>query len=371
MTHTRTVFYCRNSDIVPSNYYRLAQYVPFLKSNIVIRNTIPTKLYLTYREKKLKSSFSGILINAFTYLVILLKVCYYLMIDLAVPPKYIFVSKTFIPRYDSFIVLFLIKLVSKKTKIVWDFDDNILESHEISVRQFKFLEKTASTILVTNQYLADLLSVSDKVCILPTTDLTLKDIDLKEINKARLNIFSKVIKIIWVGTAGNLKYLQLVVDQLDVAAKEISEKYHKATELIIISEGNFDHDCQYLKIINIKWTRDRAAREILKAHIGIMPLEDNAYTRGKGAFKLIQYMSGGLPIIGSNVGFNKTVVDKEIGALANDSAKSAWLDALLMMVKNGHKWEEYSLKSYKKYQNDFSYKKNINILNNILSGVNK
>lgn len=67
-----------------------------------------------------------------------------------------------------------------------------------------------------------------------------------------------------------------------------------------------------------------------------MPLEDNAYTRGKWAFKLIQYMSGGLPIIGSNVGFNKTVVDKEIGALANNSAKSAWLDALLMMVKNGH-----------------------------------
>lgn len=261
MTCTRTTLYCRNSDIVPSNYYRLAQYVPFLKSNITIRNTTPTKLYLAYRAKKSKSSILGIFINILTYFVILFRVCYYLITDLVIPPNYILVSKTFIPRFNSFIVELLIILVSKKTKIIWDFDDNILESHEISSRQFKLLESKAEKIIVTNNYLADMISVSNKVIMLSTTDSTLKDINLKEINKTRLNTFKKMIKIIWVGTAGNLKHLELAIDQLDIAAKDILENYHKTTELIIISEGVFKHNCKYLKIVNIKWTENRQRKK--------------------------------------------------------------------------------------------------------------
>lgn len=115
--------------------------------------------------------------------------------------------------------------------------------------------------------------------------------------------------------------------------------------------------------------REQAAQEILNAHVGIMPLENNAYTRGKGSFKLIQYMSGGLPIIGSSVGFNNIVVDDHIGVLVRDSVEFAWRDALLKVVRNRFVWKEYSLKSFDKYQESFSYKKNINILNNILLGV--
>ena len=56
-------------------------------------------------------------------------------------------------------------------------------------------------------------------------------------------------------------------------------------------------------------------KEIISAHIGIMPLPDNDFTRGKGGFKLIQYMSTAMPVIASAVGFNKQIVTKDFGYL--------------------------------------------------------
>lgn len=73
------------------------------------------------------------------------------------------------------------------------------------------------------------------------------------------------------------------------------------------------------------WSEEREVDDLLECDIGIMPLPDTPWTRGKCAFKLIQYMACGLPCIASPVGANLEVVGPQTGILAGNTDE--WLQA--------------------------------------------
>lgn len=100
------------------------------------------------------------------------------------------------------------------------------------------------------------------------------------------------------------------------------------------------------------------------AHIGLMPLMDSEFTKGKGGFKLIQYLSAALPIIGSNVGFNKAVCDDSVGKLLDDIYNK---DDLLLTIKTIiNNWESLSLNALEKWNQNFSFEKSLNFWKKIL-----
>ena len=74
------------------------------------------------------------------------------------------------------------------------------------------------------------------------------------------------------------------------------------------------------------WSQETEVQELKTCHIGIMPLTDDAFSQGKSAFKLIQYLGAGLPSIASPVGENRKVITPETGFLANGAAE--WIDAI-------------------------------------------
>jgi glycosyltransferase involved in cell wall biosynthesis len=61
-------------------------------------------------------------------------------------------------------------------------------------------------------------------------------------------------------------------------------------------------------IERVPWSSDTEAQSLAGAHIGVMPLTDDAWSRGKCAFKLLQYMAAALPCVASPVGANKEAV---------------------------------------------------------------
>ena len=67
--------------------------------------------------------------------------------------------------------------------------------------------------------------------------------------------------------------------------------------------------------------------------VGIMPLPDEPWARGKCGFKLIQYMASGLPVIASPVGVNKEIVDDGINGFLTESNEQ-WIEALEKLYKN-------------------------------------
>lgn len=86
------------------------------------------------------------------------------------------------------------------------------------------------------------------------------------------------------------------------------------------------------------WTREREVAEVQGFDIGVMPLPDDRWTRGKCGYKLVQYMACGKPVVASPVGVNATIVRDGIdGCLAADAA--AWAAALDALVRDAARRE--------------------------------
>jgi glycosyltransferase involved in cell wall biosynthesis len=77
----------------------------------------------------------------------------------------------------------------------------------------------------------------------------------------------------------------------------------------------------------VPWSKETELAALQALDVGIMPLADSPWERGKCGFKLIQYMACGLPVVASPVGANREIViDGETGALA--ATQDEWVSAL-------------------------------------------
>jgi glycosyltransferase involved in cell wall biosynthesis len=79
--------------------------------------------------------------------------------------------------------------------------------------------------------------------------------------------------------------------------------------LRIVSNEKFD--IPGLRVENVEWTLDGEPREIAKFDVGIMPLSDDPFSRGKSSYKLLQYMAAGVPALASAVGMNVEVAGED------------------------------------------------------------
>jgi glycosyltransferase involved in cell wall biosynthesis len=108
------------------------------------------------------------------------------------------------------------------------------------------------------------------------------------------------LKIVWIGTPGNVRYLQLIRAPLQALAK----KYSFVLRLI----GATEFDIPGVHVELQPWSAETEADLIRGSHIGIMPLDDSLWEKGKCGYKLIQYMACGLPVVASAVGVNSEIV---------------------------------------------------------------
>ena len=98
-----------------------------------------------------------------------------------------------------------------------------------------------------------------------------------------------------------------------------------------------------------------------------MPLVDDEYSKGKGGFKLIQYMAVGLPVIASAVGYNNEIVRPSFGLLINEiNDNEAWIKAIENLTCNADKYAELCSNARKEWETKFSFNHNLSIWQNIL-----
>ncbi|WP_170215574.1 glycosyltransferase [Mesoaciditoga lauensis] len=328
--------FLRNVRIAPSSYYRIGQYIPFLekKSEIEfkIRNFYFEWYYTLFKKNKILAR--GLALPVGT-----LRRFFQLCCDTFFHKNYVlFIQKSAFPRYIPYILRFPYKLALKRAKkVIWDFDDDIIDSGEISNYELSELRQKSNHIIVCNDFLKSKLGIKyqNKIILLPTTDLLLERIDTEKLNFERLETYNYTIKLIWVGTYGNLKYLYAILPALEEAATNIAPR--KNLVLKIVSNGKINYPTKYLKIENISWTRSRAFEEFKHAHIGLMPLSLNYYTPGKCGFKAVQYIGMGLPTVASPVGFNKKVIThNQNGLFAEDTEQ--WANSITKLSTNKNRW---------------------------------
>jgi glycosyltransferase involved in cell wall biosynthesis len=131
--------------------------------------------------------------------------------------------------------------------------------------------------------------------------------------------------VVWHGLLDNLPHLELVREALRVLARELDFR------LRIIASATWKDAPMPVEFI--RWSRESARVGLLSASVGLAPLTDDTWTRGKCAFRSIQYGGHGLPTVASPVGItDRVVLHGKTGYLARSSKE--WEDALRALLTN-------------------------------------
>ncbi len=134
------------------------------------------------------------------------------------------------------------------------------------------------------------------------------------------------IVIGWIGSPSTANYLQFVNDAMAVLSRKHS--------LRCIAIGARPDQVINTPFQAVPWTEETEASLLQTLDIGIMPLPDTPWERGKCGYKLIQYMASGLPVVASPVGVNAEIVSHgENGFLAENDR--AWIESLEALIADG------------------------------------
>jgi glycosyltransferase involved in cell wall biosynthesis len=130
--------------------------------------------------------------------------------------------------------------------------------------------------------------------------------------------------LVWIGLPENLDYLEALRPVLGRLASEVPD-------LVLRVVCSRFPDWPEVEIEGVPWSEEGEAQALATAGVGLMPLVDNAWGRGKCAFKLLQYMAAGLPCVASPVGANRDVVEQGVSGFlaAGDDQWEAALRRLL------------------------------------------
>jgi glycosyltransferase involved in cell wall biosynthesis len=212
-------------------------------------------------------------------------------------------------------------LASRGVRYVVDYDDATFHYYDLGGSWLKRrladkidqVMRHAALVVAGNGYIADRArrAGAGRVEIVPTV------VDLDRYRQKRWSEDGPIV-VGWMGTPPTVKYLDAVAEAVECVAREVPVQLRVVGAQF--ARKGLAVDCR-------RWSESTEADEIGQFDIGIMPLSDTPWERGKCGYKLIQYMACGVPVIGSPVGVNSEIIaDGLNGYLASTTAD--WTAAL-------------------------------------------
>jgi glycosyltransferase involved in cell wall biosynthesis len=212
-----------------------------------------------------------------------------------------------------------------RRRLVYDLDDAVMYRPSGRRRQVSFLRRLrfarnvgqASVFLAGNAYLKSQAPQRVPAAIVPTP------VDLPRY-RPRTEWPERGRVVGWIGTAATLPYLEGI-------APALRELAARRGDVVLRVIGPAAPEIEGVVTDPVPWSEETEADSLRGIDVGILPLPDDRWTRGKCAFKALQYMATALPVVASPVGMNAEVVaDGETGRLATTTAEwVAALDSLL------------------------------------------
>ncbi len=213
---------------------------------------------------------------------------------------------------------------------VVDYDDALFHRYDCHpnpwVRQLlgqkiDSVMRHAECVTAGNQYLAERAhkAGAKKVQIIPTV----VDADRYQ---PKQKADAAVLTVGWIGSPQTSRYLKPLLPMFESLKQELPVRF--------VAVGANSKDFEGTPVEVWPWTEESEVESVQQFDIGVMPLVDSPWERGKCGYKLIQYLACGVPVVASPVGVNCEIVKEgENGRLA-DSVEQ-WHQALGAMLKAG------------------------------------
>ncbi|PCJ01402.1 MAG: group 1 glycosyl transferase [Flavobacteriales bacterium] len=329
--------------IAPSQRFRFEQYLTFLQEEQYATSIFP---FLTDKDYNLIYQPGKILLKSSGIFLAFLK-RFFLMFQLS-GFNLVFIHREASPIGPPIFEWIIAKVLKKK--IIYDFDDAIWLENTSDTNHFvskiKRHSKVASIcrwsslILCGNHFLMDFAKQHNtNVAYMPTTiDTQITDSQIKEHRNDDVTIG-------WTGTHSTIKYLYEIEDVLF----ELQEKLR--FNFVVIS--NQKPQFKKLNFTYIPWNKEQEINDLLNLDIGIMPLLDNEWAKGKCGFKALQYMALEIPCIISPVGVNTRIIEHDInGYLAKTD--NEWKEYLTSMILSKELRTKYGKKGRETIINNYS-----------------
>jgi len=325
----KVLFITIDDESRASSRVRVYNYFPYLKDKGLTYSVIPWNA--KYRIKPF-SAPSSLVENIINFVVVEL-------LNYLVMTTRIVWALLFIRRYD---VIFVQKLKLRrlswwlrlnKKRIIYDLVDAPYATH--SKEQKKYVKPSTDLI--------NMLKISDQVIVENTLNeqfarqycakvqVILGPIDTNRYKPSIINSNSEIITIGWIGSNDNTYYLLAIQNVLE----RLCLKYPKVTVKLI---GSKNFVTKEPKITQLEWAQETECQELATFDIGIMPLSDDIWAQSKGGYKILQYMSIGIPTVATPVGINRNLlVEDDIGFAVNTNDE--WEEKLSMLI------EDYNLRA--------------------------
>lgn len=244
------------------------------------------------------------------------------------------------------------KAYKGKCRVIFDFDDSIwLNDASPQNKLFGFLKgadkfysnlANVHLVIAGNEYLqAEAKKTNLNTIVIPTT------VDTSVLYPIPTAKNKNVVTIGWSGSISTLVHFERIIPVL----KTLKERFGSKLCISIISQSMYQHPD--LEIHCEIWSAEKENKLLNCFDIGIMPLPDNEWTRGKCGLKGLTYMACGIPTVMSPVGVNKDIIKDGVNGFLCETEQD-WISVLSKLINEEDLRQEIGSKGLQTIQSNYS-----------------
>lgn len=243
------------------------------------------------------------------------------------------------------------RLMPSGIPVVSDFDDAVFHRYDMHRlkpvrtllgRKFAHVMQNSACVFAGNAYLADYAkdAGSAAIEIVPTV----VDVDHYQVKADRDEGAEPVIG--WIGTPSTWREC---VEPFRLVFRGVAQTSSARIHAVGARMTSGEEECIHF----FPWSEEGEIERINAMDIGVMPLPDTPWMRGKCGYKLIQYMACGLPVIASPVGVNADIVEHGVNGFLADTPAD-WSRALETLIRNPELRQQMGIAGRKRVEERYS-----------------